>query len=64
MPTYDYKCNMCENVQEEMHPMRGPAKPIVCSKCGHTKMEKVVSVPYTKFVGDWQTNDVRGIIKE
>jgi putative FmdB family regulatory protein len=61
MPTYDYKCEKCENVQEEVHPMRGPEKPVVCAKCGHKKMEKVVGIPYTKFVGDWQTNEVRKI---
>lgn len=61
MPTYDYKCSKCEHVQEEIHPMNGPEKPIVCSNCGHKNMEKVVGTPYTKFVGDWQTNEVRKI---
>lgn len=64
MPSYDYKCNSCGNVQEELHPMKGPEEPIICNACTSDDMEKMVAIPYTKFVGDWQTNDVRGIIKE
>ncbi len=41
--------------------MKGSEEPIICSKCGGKKMNKVVAIPYTKFVGDWQTNDVRKI---
>ena len=61
MPTYDYKCEKCEHVQEEVHPMNGPYETIVCVKCKHAKMEKVIGAPYAQFVGDWQTNDVRKI---
>lgn len=61
MPTYDYKCSDCENIQEEIHPMSGPDKTIVCSLCGKHNMQKMVAAPYTKFIGDWQTNEVRKI---
>lgn len=61
MPAYDYQCTKCEHIQEETHPMKGSEEPIICSKCGGKKMNKVVAIPYTKFVGDWQTNDVRKI---
>lgn len=61
MPIYDYKCSVCEHIQEEMHPMSGAITPVSCAKCGNKKMEKVVGIPYAKFVGDWQTNDVRKI---
>ncbi len=61
MPTYDYKCNKCEHIQEEVHPMCGPSETISCDKCGNKNMDKVITAPYAKFVGDWQTNDVRGI---
>jgi putative FmdB family regulatory protein len=63
MPFYDYQCAKCEHTQEELHPMSGPEEKLVCEKCGSHKMERVVAIPYVKFVGDWQTNQVRGIDK-
>jgi hypothetical protein len=41
--------------------MKGPEKPIVCIKCGCKQMDKLIGTPYAKFVGDWQTNEVRKI---
>ena len=59
---YDYKCQDCENVQEEMHPMSGPKYKITCEECGSDKMKKVISASYIKFVGSgWDTNKNRGI---
>ena len=40
MPTYDYECKDCSNIQEEMHPMTGPVYKIKCSECGSAKMKK------------------------
>ena len=61
MPTYDYKCSDCEHIQEEIHPMNGPLEPIICTKCGSKTLDKLIGAPYAKFVGDWQTNEVRNI---
>jgi putative FmdB family regulatory protein len=63
MPFYDYQCTKCKHPQEIYHPMAGPKEPLTCEECGSHKMVKVVAVPYVKFVGDWQTNDARGIDK-
>lgn len=61
MPFYDYKCNDCSNIQEESHPMKGPLEKILCIKCKSANMEKMVSLSYVRFVGEWQTNQVRKI---
>lgn len=61
MPIYDYQCFECGNIQEEIHPYTGPTKPIICKKCGSNKLYKMISKPYIKFVGEWQTNEVRNI---
>jgi len=39
MPTYEYKCKSCENVQEELHSLSAIPK-IVCSECG-SECEKI-----------------------
>jgi len=64
MPFYDYQCEECNFVQEVFHAMSGPEEKIICEKCGSRKMVRSISVPYVKFVGDWQTNHVRGIDKQ
>jgi putative FmdB family regulatory protein len=61
MPLYDYKCIDCNHIQEESHPMTGPIEEVACEKCKSIKMEKMVSIPYVRFIGDWQTNQVRKI---
>jgi len=61
MATYDYQCKDCEHIQEESHPMAGPDNIIICVKCKSKNVHKIISAPYTKFIGDWQTNNVRGI---
>jgi len=42
MPTYDYKCEDCENVQEVVHRMSESPK-VVCEKCKSKKMFKMIS---------------------
>lgn len=44
-PLYDYVCDECENVQEELHPMSGPDYNLKCEKCGSTKLKKAFSRP-------------------
>jgi len=63
MPFYDYQCEECKYIQEVLHPMSGPTEKVICEKCNSHKMARLVSVPYVKFVGEWQTNQVRGIDK-
>jgi len=41
MPTYDYECNECKNVQEEFHAMTQTPK-FACKKCGG-KTTKIIS---------------------
>jgi putative FmdB family regulatory protein len=59
MPRYDYRCEDCSHIQEESHPIKGPIECIICEKCHSKKMCKIISAPYVRFIGDWQTNDVR-----
>jgi len=47
MPTYDYKCKSCENVQEEIHSLKDSPE-IKCNKCGSV-CEKTFS-PSGNFV--------------
>jgi len=64
MATYDYKCDDCNNVQEEIHPMAGPTYDIVCKNCESKNMSKQIGKPYSIFEGPgWETNDNRGIAK-
>jgi putative FmdB family regulatory protein len=61
MPRYDYQCNTCNNIQEEIHPFSGPTKRVICEKCKSNSLKKIISTPYIKFIGDWQTNTDRKI---
>ena len=42
MPTYNYICEKCENIQEEYHMMSEDPK-IKCNKCGSTKTHKEIT---------------------
>lgn len=61
MPIYEYECYDCHHIQEEIHPFSGPTEPIRCKQCNSSKIYKIISKPYIKFVGEWQTNEVRNI---
>jgi putative FmdB family regulatory protein len=62
MANYDYQCEDCENIQEELHPMTGPNYEIVCKECGSKNMQKQLGTPYAQFKGEgWDTNQNRGI---
>lgn len=64
MPTYEYKCEDCEHVQEEFHAMSGPNYEITCNKCNSKNIKKILSTFYAMFEGPgWETNDNRGIAK-
>jgi putative FmdB family regulatory protein len=62
MPLYNYKCEDCNHVQEELHPMRGPNYEVTCKKCGSKNVRKEIGSPYVQFKGPgWDTNENRGI---
>lgn len=64
MPIYEYRCEDCEHLQDELHPMNGPDYEITCNKCESKNMKKEISSCYAKFEGPgWDTNDNRGIAK-
>lgn len=53
MPAYDYKCFICENIQEEIHSIGLVSndvndfdKTLVCKKCGMIDtMKRIFSIP-------------------
>jgi putative FmdB family regulatory protein len=50
MPRYDYECEQCGNVQEEIHSMFDVLESH-CDKCGHTIMRRLISSPSIQIVG-------------
>jgi putative FmdB family regulatory protein len=42
MPKYLLKCSNCGNQEERLRSMKGYKDPMLCSKCGETKIPKVV----------------------
>jgi putative FmdB family regulatory protein len=59
MPTYDYKCRQCNNVQEETHNITELPK-ISCSICG-SECEKQFSLNKNFILkgGDWPSQGFR-----
>jgi putative FmdB family regulatory protein len=45
MPLYDYECQNCKHIQEELHSMSGPTYTIICKKCKSEYMKKCMSRP-------------------
>ena len=43
MPNYDYKCNDCQNVQQEFHGMKEMPKNLECSACQSGNLSKIIS---------------------
>lgn len=59
MPTYEYKCGKCGNIQEEMHGITASLE-IDCNICGNV-CQRIFSVN-TNFVlkgGDWPSQGLR-----
>jgi putative FmdB family regulatory protein len=44
MPTYDYKCDNCNNTFEFFQSMKDEPM-ILCPECGHETLRKLVSLP-------------------
>ena len=57
MPTYDYKCSSCENVQEEFHPCQATPE-VKCNICG-APCEKIFSSSGSFILkgGGWPSTD-------
>ena len=56
MPTYDYQCQGCGEVEEVFMPMNEATQEIVsihgCTNCGNTKFKKTITkAPGITFVG-------------
>ena len=49
MPTYDYRCNECDHVQEEIHSIKLTPE-IVCEECGVKPMERLISKSIAGFI--------------
>ena len=45
MPLFDYECEKCGNIQEELVRMNDSSPEIVCTKCKNKKMKKCLSRP-------------------
>lgn len=52
MPLYDFRCNKCETVHQELQSMSETKSemPLQCEKCGaETDHTKVIGAPYVPF---------------
>jgi len=59
MPTYDYGCNSCELVREEIHGMMEDPK-ILCEKCGAVMEKRITTNVNIIFKGaGWTTKNLR-----
>lgn len=59
MPTYDYKCSECENIQEEFHGISQEPE-IICEKCGSRCKMKFVGNTNFILKGDgWPSQESR-----
>ena len=53
MPIYTFRCEVCNNTQEEVASVSGETVPSVkCSACGSRKLRKIPSVPGPPRGGD------------
>lgn len=58
-PTYEYRCEKCNSVEDYVFPINQSAK-VICQKCGET-MWRAYAVPSVVFRGDgWAKNDRAG----
>lgn len=55
MPTYEYRCNSCGNIQEEIHSIKHSPE-ISCKSCDHKPMERLISLNTSGFItGDTES---------
>lgn len=59
MPTYDYKCQICEVVVEVVHSIMQDS-PAICEKCGN-EMLRGVNLGYVQYKGaGWARKEKAG----
>lgn len=51
MPTYDYKCRICDATASFVRRVSERNDPVYCSDCDDLEMERVVGSPLFKFTG-------------
>lgn len=44
MPIYEYRCQDCRTIFEEMRSMSRADDPITCSKCGGKESKRIISL--------------------
>ena len=44
MPMYEYRCDDCQGITEELRSMSSADKPTACAHCGFAKTRRVQSV--------------------
>lgn len=49
MPTYEYRCNSCGKIQEEVHSIKSDPE-ISCDGCGEKPMERLISLNVSGFI--------------
>ena len=60
MPIYEYRCQECASLFEELKRLSDPA-PEKCPRCGHTEVRKVVSRSSFALKGDGWYSDHYGL---
>lgn len=51
MPMYEYQCRTCKTVQELLRSMHDRNESPVCTKCGSTDLEKLLSAHNVGAIG-------------
>jgi putative FmdB family regulatory protein len=49
MPTYEYRCNSCGKIQEEIHSIKTNPE-IACQNCEEKPMERLISLNISGFI--------------
>ena len=63
MPTYQYKCNECENEFEEIHRIADREVPVdkLCAICGRGKIQLIPQIPsMISMRGSWRQHTSDG----
>ena len=63
MPTYQYKCNECENEFEEIHRIADREVPVdkLCGICGRGKIQLIPQIPsMISMRGSWRQHTSDG----
>jgi putative FmdB family regulatory protein len=58
MPTYDYQCQKCQNIQEVFHPISENPR-VACVKCQSKCKRIVTQVNFILKGGGWPSQDIK-----